>query len=365
MVEYCSGCRSQSAGGGGVPALPAQAMVNPCGALNVKPPLASFAFTTHSRSGVFGGWPQKRAPPGEAKLTLGHDQYAPAPRLVHGLETVTFVCAGSVSVKEAPVGGLETVRQSPVGLPLGSRISSPSPQTYIPCVRSPAARAVAAIVQTTPKTNSCFFTDLPLFGASGPQLARPLAWRGIYALPSHRASGPRPGTSNPGPGKGNQRGSGSSKGSWAPAHRARGVARGLAVPLDPGDVGASSRVHTLRALVVRAQVLEDGPGISEGVSGRRGRDLARSLALGIAAAHRHPAKAWEVGACQADRPSSTRTILPVTPPFASTSCARLASTRGKRCATSGLIFFCRSRSSRAIKSARKKSGFNRLSVWML
>lgn len=36
----------------------------------------------------------------------------------------------------------------------------------------------------------------------------------------------------------------------------------------------------------------------------------------------------------------TSTILPVTPPFPSTSCACLASERGKRCAMSGLIFCC-------------------------
>lgn len=39
-------------------------------------------------------------------------------------------------------------------------------------------------------------------------------------------------------------------------------------------------------------------------------------------------------------PPGTSTILPITPPFASNSCARLASARGKRSATSGLIFCC-------------------------
>ena len=34
------------------------------------------------------------------------------------------------------------------------------------------------------------------------------------------------------------------------------------------------------------------------------------------------------------------TILPVTPPFPSNSCACLASARGNRCAMSGLIFCC-------------------------
>ena len=37
---------------------------------------------------------------------------------------------------------------------------------------------------------------------------------------------------------------------------------------------------------------------------------------------------------------SARTILPVTPPFPSNSCACLASARGNRCAMSGLILFC-------------------------
>src|SRR5215831_16705275 len=41
-----------------------------------------------------------------------------------------------------------------------------------------------------------------------------------------------------------------------------------------------------------------------------------------------------------DEPLSTSTILPVTPPFPSNSCACLASARGNRCAMSGLIFCC-------------------------
>ena len=41
-----------------------------------------------------------------------------------------------------------------------------------------------------------------------------------------------------------------------------------------------------------------------------------------------------------DDPLSTSTILPVTPPFPSNSCACLASARGNRCAISGLIFCC-------------------------
>ena len=41
-----------------------------------------------------------------------------------------------------------------------------------------------------------------------------------------------------------------------------------------------------------------------------------------------------------DAPLRTSTILPVTPPFPSNSCACLASARGYRCAISGLIFFC-------------------------
>ena len=41
-----------------------------------------------------------------------------------------------------------------------------------------------------------------------------------------------------------------------------------------------------------------------------------------------------------DDPLRTSTILPVTPPFPSNSCACLASARGNRCAMSGLIFCC-------------------------
>jgi hypothetical protein len=41
-----------------------------------------------------------------------------------------------------------------------------------------------------------------------------------------------------------------------------------------------------------------------------------------------------------DDPLRTRTILPITPPFPSNSCACLASTSGNRCAISGLIFCC-------------------------
>ena len=61
----------------------------------------------------------------------------------------------------------------------------------------------------------------------------------------------------------------------------------------------------------------------------------------------------------------TSTILPVTPPFPSNSCACRASARGSRCAMSGLIFpWCR-RSNKAIKSCRNCAGLSRLSVWML
>ena len=41
-----------------------------------------------------------------------------------------------------------------------------------------------------------------------------------------------------------------------------------------------------------------------------------------------------------DDPLSTSTILPITPPFPSNSCACLASARGNRCAMSGLILCC-------------------------
>lgn len=64
-------------------------------------------------------------------------------------------------------------------------------------------------------------------------------------------------------------------------------------------------------------------------------------------------------------PLCKSTILPVTPPFPSSSCACLASARGNRRAISGLIFRCWRRSSRAIKSCRNHAGFSRLSVWML
>jgi len=61
-------------------------------------------------------------------------------------------------------------------------------------------------------------------------------------------------------------------------------------------------------------------------------------------------------------PSDTSTILPVTPPFPSNSCACLASARGNRCAISGLIFFCCSSSNNVTKSSRNIFGFSRLSV---
>src|SRR5512138_1784949 len=61
----------------------------------------------------------------------------------------------------------------------------------------------------------------------------------------------------------------------------------------------------------------------------------------------------------------TSTSLPATPPFPSSSCACLASERGRRCATSGLIS-CRRRSSTSvIRSCRNQAGLARLSVWML
>ena len=46
------------------------------------------------------------------------------------------------------------------------------------------------------------------------------------------------------------------------------------------------------------------------------------------------------GPCYATRLVPTSTILPVTPPFPSNSCACLASARGNRCAMTGLIFCC-------------------------
>src|SRR5262245_55403966 len=56
-------------------------------------------------------------------------------------------------------------------------------------------------------------------------------------------------------------------------------------------------------------------------------------------------RASAAGVCYAapdssEDPLRTSTILPVTPPFPSNSCAYLASTRGNRCAMSGLICRC-------------------------
>src|SRR5262245_66677095 len=70
---------------------------------------------------------------------------------------------------------------------------------------------------------------------------------------------------------------------------------------------------------------------------------------------------WSSG----DDPLHTSTILPVTPPFPNNSCACLASARGKRWATSGLILCWWRRSSSAIKSCRNHAGFSLLSHWMV
>ena len=48
----------------------------------------------------------------------------------------------------------------------------------------------------------------------------------------------------------------------------------------------------------------------------------------------------DVGPDWTDHSLGTSTILPVTPPSPSNSCASLASTSRNRCAISGLIFFC-------------------------
>jgi hypothetical protein len=50
--------------------------------------------------------------------------------------------------------------------------------------------------------------------------------------------------------------------------------------------------------------------------------------------------AWskDLDADSSDHAWPMSTILPVTPPWPSTSCARLASVSGNRCAISGLIF---------------------------
>src|ERR1051326_453997 len=64
-------------------------------------------------------------------------------------------------------------------------------------------------------------------------------------------------------------------------------------------------------------------------------------------------------------PLQTSTLFPVTPSVPSNSCALLASPSEKRCAISGLIFFCLSSSKSAVKSCRNNSGFTRFSHWML
>src|SRR5262249_33683730 len=64
-------------------------------------------------------------------------------------------------------------------------------------------------------------------------------------------------------------------------------------------------------------------------------------------------------------PLRTSTILLITPPFPSNSCACPASERGILCAISGLIFCCCRRSNKAIKSCRNNAGLSRMSGWML
>ena len=61
------------------------------------------------------------------------------------------------------------------------------------------------------------------------------------------------------------------------------------------------------------------------------------LALIAKAWHRAP-QPENAAPDSSDDPLGTSTILPVTPPFPSNSCACLASARGNRCAMSGLIF---------------------------
>src|SRR5215213_349295 len=63
--------------------------------------------------------------------------------------------------------------------------------------------------------------------------------------------------------------------------------------------------------------------------------------------------------------SQRRTILPITDPLPSSSCARATSSSGIRSEMMGLIFPCRSSSSRALKSSRYHAGLNLLSHWML
>jgi hypothetical protein len=64
-------------------------------------------------------------------------------------------------------------------------------------------------------------------------------------------------------------------------------------------------------------------------------------------------------------PFGISTILPITPPLPSNSCACRAWQRGNRCAISGLIFLCCSRSNNVSRSWRNRAGFSRISHWIL
>ena len=64
-------------------------------------------------------------------------------------------------------------------------------------------------------------------------------------------------------------------------------------------------------------------------------------------------------------PFGISTILPITPPLPSNSCACPAWQRGNRCAINGLIFFCSSKSNSVSRSWRNHAGFSRISHWIL
>ena len=74
-------------------------------------------------------------------------------------------------------------------------------------------------------------------------------------------------------------------------------------------------------------------------SGPEDRETPRSSSL-VNNGQSSPASRCYAAPDSSDDPLRTSTILPITPPFPSNSCARLASARGNRCAMSGLIFFC-------------------------
>jgi hypothetical protein len=85
--------------------------------------------------------------------------------------------------------------------------------------------------------------------------------------------------------------------------------------------------------------------LTEAICGLRGPWLVDSITLRLTldtsgGAERRPLWRCYAAPDSSDDPLATSTILPVTPPFPSNSCACLASARGNRRAISGLIFCC-------------------------